>query len=196
MKPLEPPDSFHLQAAQGWCELHSFLEANEELEKIAPGLRAHPSVLEVRWQICANLEKWGAALDIASAIVKMAPDWASGWIYRASSLTELNRHEEAYETLSTAAARFPSAEIILYDLACACCSLKQFDEARGGWAKPSKKAGTKSSCGRWTTRIWSRSGRTSAQPDRLRYIRPASLTLRLAGLGLGMARRPGYGSEC
>ena len=78
MKPLEPPDSFHLQAAQGWCELHSFSEANEELEKIAPGLRAHPSVMEVRWQICANLEKWGAALDIASAIVKMAPDWASG----------------------------------------------------------------------------------------------------------------------
>ena len=34
MKPLEPPDSFHLQAAQGWCELHAFLEANDELEKI------------------------------------------------------------------------------------------------------------------------------------------------------------------
>jgi tetratricopeptide (TPR) repeat protein len=141
MKPLEPPDSFHLQAAQGWCELHSFLEANEELEKIAPGFRAHPSVLEVRWQICANLEKWGAALDIASAIVTMAPDWASGWIYRASSLTELNRQEEAYETLSTAAARFPSAEIILYDLACACCSLKQFDEARGWLGKAIEEGG-------------------------------------------------------
>jgi tetratricopeptide (TPR) repeat protein len=98
-------------------------------------------VLEVRWQICANLEKWGAALDIASAIVTMAPDWASGWIYRASSLTELNRQEEAYETLSTAAARFPSAEIILYDLACACCSLKQFDEARGWLRKAIEEGG-------------------------------------------------------
>ena len=27
MKPLEPPDSLHLQAAQGWCEHHAFAEA-------------------------------------------------------------------------------------------------------------------------------------------------------------------------
>ena len=39
----------------------------------------------------ANLEKWAGALDIASAIVKTVPEWSSGWIYRASSLTELNR---------------------------------------------------------------------------------------------------------
>jgi tetratricopeptide (TPR) repeat protein len=141
MKPLEPPDSLHLQAAQGWCELHSFLEANEELEKITPRLRAHPSVLEVRWQIYANLEKWESALDTASAIVKMVPDWPSGWIYRASSLTGVNRQEEAYETLSTAAARFPSDEIILYDLACVCCSLKQFDEARRWLGKAMETGG-------------------------------------------------------
>jgi hypothetical protein len=48
MKPLEPPDSLHLQAAQGWLELGSHIEANEELEKIAPQLRAHPDVLKVR----------------------------------------------------------------------------------------------------------------------------------------------------
>jgi hypothetical protein len=53
MKALQPPDSLHLQAGHGWCELHSFREANGELEKIAPKLRAHPSVLEVRWQIYA-----------------------------------------------------------------------------------------------------------------------------------------------
>ncbi|MGO8928968.1 MAG: STM4504/CBY_0614 family protein [Limisphaerales bacterium] len=31
MKPLEPPDSLHLQAAQGWCELRAFAEADVEL---------------------------------------------------------------------------------------------------------------------------------------------------------------------
>ena len=103
VKPLAPPDSLHLQAAQGWCELHAFADA--ELDNIASSLRAHPKVLEVRWQIYANLEKWAGALDIASAIVKLVPDWPSGWIYRASSLTELNRQQEAYETLSEAAAR-------------------------------------------------------------------------------------------
>ena len=48
MKPLEPPDSLHLQAAQGWCELHAFAEADAELDNITASLRAHPKVLEVR----------------------------------------------------------------------------------------------------------------------------------------------------
>ena len=130
MKPLEPPDSLHLQAAQGWCELQAFVEADVELDKITASLRAHPKVLEVRWQIYANLEKWAGALDIASAIVKLEPDWPNGWIYRASSLTELNRQQEAYETLGAAAALFPTDKIILYDLACICCTLKRVDEAR------------------------------------------------------------------
>jgi hypothetical protein len=45
VKPLDLPDIHHLRAAQGWLELGNHLEANEELEKIAPALRAHPSVL-------------------------------------------------------------------------------------------------------------------------------------------------------
>jgi hypothetical protein len=87
MKELELHDQRHLDAAQGWCELHAFLEADAELDNITASLRSHPKVLEVRWQIYANLEKWAGALDIASAIVKLVPDWPSGWIYRASSLS-------------------------------------------------------------------------------------------------------------
>jgi tetratricopeptide (TPR) repeat protein len=130
MKELELHDQRHLQSAQGWCDLHAFTEADAELDKITASLRAHPKVLEVRWQIYANLEKWAGALDIASAIVKKVPDWSSGWIYRASSLTEMNRQQEAYETLSAAAALFPGDEIIPYDFACGCCALKRPDEAK------------------------------------------------------------------
>jgi tetratricopeptide (TPR) repeat protein len=140
MKPLEPPDSLHLQAAQSWCELHAFTEADAELDKIAASLRAHPKVLEVRWQVYANLEKWAGA-HIASAILKQVPDWPSGWIYRASSLIELNRQQEAYETLSAAAALFPRDEIIPYDLACVCCGLKRVDEARSWLAKAIESGG-------------------------------------------------------
>jgi tetratricopeptide (TPR) repeat protein len=61
----------------------------------------------------------------------MVPEWPSGWIYRASSLTGLNRPREACQTLKDAAARFPSDEIILYDLACACCSMSRIEEAKG-----------------------------------------------------------------
>jgi hypothetical protein len=48
MKPLEPPNSFHLQAAQGWLELHAFAEADAELDKIIASLRTHPKVLARR----------------------------------------------------------------------------------------------------------------------------------------------------
>jgi len=72
MKPLEPPDSRYLQAAQGWCELHAFGEADAELDNNTASRRAHPKVLEVRWQIYANLERWDGPLDIASGIRKRA----------------------------------------------------------------------------------------------------------------------------
>ena len=142
MKELELQNQRHLEAAQGWCELHAFLEADAELDKIATSFRDHPKVLEVRWQICANLEKWADALDIASAIVNTVPDWPSGWIYRASSLAELNRQKEAYETLSAAAALFPGDEIIPYDLACLCCALKRPDEAKTWLGKAIETGGS------------------------------------------------------
>ena len=48
MKPLQPPDSMHLTAAQGWLELGNHEEAFEELEQIDAPLRGHLDVLEVR----------------------------------------------------------------------------------------------------------------------------------------------------
>ncbi len=135
MKPLDLPDSLHVEAAKGWCELHAYLEANEELEKVAPSLRAHPAVLEARWQVYANLEKWEGALELANALVQTRPDWPNGYLYRASSLTELNRHLDAHEALSAAMSRFPADEMVLYDLACVCCALNRLDEARSWLSK-------------------------------------------------------------
>ena len=71
---LQPPDCFHLEAAQGWLELGNPAEADDELDKITPELRAHPDVLKVRWEICAAAKKWDAALEIAAALVRLAPD--------------------------------------------------------------------------------------------------------------------------
>jgi len=39
MKPLEPPDSFHLNAAEGWIGLGNYAAAQEELEHISPANR-------------------------------------------------------------------------------------------------------------------------------------------------------------
>lgn len=66
MTPLEPPDSHHLMAAKGWLELDNYLAANEELEKIAPGLKAHPLVLFTRCDIYVKAKKWDYALPPAA----------------------------------------------------------------------------------------------------------------------------------
>jgi predicted Zn-dependent protease len=129
MKPLEPPDSFHLQAAQGWLELGSHTEANEELEKIAPELRAHPAVLEVRWEICAKAKEWDAALEIASALVQVVPAHPLGWLHRSSALHELKRTQEAVYNLQRVVDRFTGDAIIRYNLACYECQLGNLHEA-------------------------------------------------------------------
>ena len=76
---LQPPDTIHLQAAQGWIELGNHVEANEELEKITARLRVHPDLLELRWRIFAAAKNWEAALDIASALIQIDPENPAGW---------------------------------------------------------------------------------------------------------------------
>jgi hypothetical protein len=73
MKPVEPPDMHHLLAASGWLDLGNTSEANEELERITPRLRAHPDVLEVRCEVYAVAKNWDACADIANAVVELAP---------------------------------------------------------------------------------------------------------------------------
>ncbi len=98
-KPLEPPDQLHLDAAEGWLGLGNHLEANEELEQITASNRAHPAVLEVRWQIFAKAKKWDAVLDIASALVQFVPEHPLGWVHRSYCLHELKRTAEARDNL-------------------------------------------------------------------------------------------------
>ena len=68
MRSLEPPDSFHLEAAQGWLELGNHIEAEKELDRIAPQLRAHPTVMVVRWLVCAKARKWSVAFENARTL--------------------------------------------------------------------------------------------------------------------------------
>ena len=91
MKPLEPHDQHHVVAAEGWIELGNPEEAAEELEQITAESRAHPAVLEVRWQIYAQAKKWDAALEIPSVLIQMLPEEPLGWVHRSYCLHELKR---------------------------------------------------------------------------------------------------------
>jgi predicted N-acetyltransferase YhbS len=130
MPPLQPPDTMHLLAAQGWFELGNHVEANEELESITPQNRTHPGVLEVRWAIYAAAKKWEAALDIASALIQLMPDHSVGWIHRSFALRELNRTAEARDNLLPVLEKFPDDAIMRYNLACYECQLGNLEQAK------------------------------------------------------------------
>src|SRR5689334_8433103 len=107
MKQFPVPDKWHLCAAQGWVGLGDFAQAKEELEKIAPELRTHPEVLDVRLHICFNAKKWDACVDIAAKILELDPNRPEVWIQNSLALYELKRTQEAFDQLLPVAVRFP-----------------------------------------------------------------------------------------
>ena len=130
MKPLQPPDSHHLSAAAGWLGLGMDIEAQEDLQKIAPQNAAHPDVLEVLWHIHAKTRQWHFCLDIAAAIIKLDPERSFGWTHSSLALYELKRTQEAYDQLMPVAERFPNVWTIPYALACYCAQLGRFIECQ------------------------------------------------------------------
>ncbi len=129
MKPLDSPDIFNLQAAQGWLELGNHLEATAEFERIYPTLGAHPDVFAVRRLIYAKAEQWEACVDIGVALVKLAPENPIHWLHRSCAHHRLNRTEEAADLFLLAAVKFPDDWRICYDLGCYACQLGNHDEA-------------------------------------------------------------------
>lgn len=143
IKKVTPPDSFHLAAAEGWLELGNPLEAQSELERITPGLHAHPLVLELRWKIHAQAAQWEQAVIAAHELAHYLPKEAPGWIHWAYSLHELKRTREAREVLLPVAEQFPDDYIIPYNLACYACQLGNEKEALQWLAKAVALAGKK-----------------------------------------------------
>jgi tetratricopeptide (TPR) repeat protein len=130
IRELQPPDSLHLRAAEGWLGLGNWQEANEELERITPQLLVHPDVLKMRWEIYVAAKKWEAALFIATALVQMDPDNPLGWIHQSYCLHELGLTADARRHLMDVADKFPINATIRYNLACYECRLGRLRQAK------------------------------------------------------------------
>src|SRR6185369_5786345 len=129
IEPLQPPDSLHLQTAEGWIGLGDYSSAAEELEQISQANRAHPEVLQLRWRIYAEGKRWDDCLNIATMLTAMQPKGLFGWIHRAVSLDQLARTQEAKDLLISVADAFDKSSTIPFHLARYCCGLGQADEA-------------------------------------------------------------------
>jgi tetratricopeptide (TPR) repeat protein len=141
MKSLEPPDLHHLNAAEGWLGLGNALEAQRELEKIAPDMRHHPEVLRVKYHLHERARQWESAAATAQLLCQLFPETAFGWIHFAYALHELKRTQEAYDVLLPIVNRFPEEHVILYNLACYSCQMGRLEEARGWLDKAMALAG-------------------------------------------------------
>ena len=132
MKPLEPPETHYLSAAVGWLGLGNAAEARAELAHIGPALQNHPDVLEVRWLICAEENRWDEGLQIARSLLHTAPDRSSGWLHQAYAARRARDGslKAAWDALLPAFDRFPKEPTIPYNLSCYACQMQRLEDAR------------------------------------------------------------------
>lgn len=129
MSNFELRDLRYLEAAQGWLGLGNWFEANEELERITPRMRAHPDVLTVRCKIYCEAKKWDYVAEVADALCRMLPESAFGPLHLAHALRKLDRTREARDALVPIADKFRGEWRIAFQLACYCCQLGDKKEA-------------------------------------------------------------------
>jgi tetratricopeptide (TPR) repeat protein len=122
--PIEPPDQKFFEAAGGYTALGMFREANEELEKIDPFLRAAPEILALRMKIYRGLEKWELMQVVSQKLAEFEPDNLQWTISLAYATRRTYSIDVAMEILLNAEAKFP------YNVACYYCQLKQFEKAK------------------------------------------------------------------
>jgi predicted Zn-dependent protease len=136
MQKLEPPDTHYFLAAIGWLELGNVVEARAELAQISAAQQEHPDVLEVRWSLAAEQERWEEALEIARALLRRAPKRSSGWLHQAYALRRVPHGgvQKAWEALLPAFDKFPKEATIPFNLSCYACQIGQPDAARD-WLK-------------------------------------------------------------
>jgi hypothetical protein len=132
MLPLEPPETHYLSAAVGWLGLGAPLEAEAELDRINPAHQQHPDVLEVRWLICAELDRWSEGLQVARRLIHAAPERVNGWLHQSYALRRVpdGTVQKAWDALLPVFEKFPKEPIVPYNLACYACQLGQVDAAK------------------------------------------------------------------
>ena len=129
MNVLEPPDRLYVEAAKGWYLLGNLEEAKAELQKLAPGYCDHPDVFEVRFAIYCRAANWPLCMEIATALLEVAPERPTSWINCATVLHGLKETQSAWHTLHNVLDCFPKVALIPYHLAVFGCALGQSSAA-------------------------------------------------------------------
>jgi tetratricopeptide (TPR) repeat protein len=108
----------HLEAATGWLELGNYLEANAELDRLPPELRASSEVLLLRCCIYRKAERWEDLEIIADGAVSLYPRSERFYIHLGWARLKQGKIDECLGTVTTAAARFRNSAEVAYLCAC------------------------------------------------------------------------------
>lgn len=126
------PDSFHVQAAEGWLGLGDAESATLELKEISPAEQAHPAVLGVRYEIFAKAKHWDKAVAVANDLTTLLPAEASPWIWLAYATRRKTGGSiaDAKVILAGVEPKFRKNYLFPYNLACYCSQLGELEESQ------------------------------------------------------------------
>ena len=144
MKSLAAPFTHYLNASQGWLLLGDAVEAEAELDRLGPNERAHPEVLEQRYQIHALRGEWTRCFELAQNVLAQVPEESFGWIQSAYAVRRMpgGGVDAAFEALLPAAKMCAREPIVFFNLACYACQLGKSDDAME-WLREALKLGAR-----------------------------------------------------
>ena len=121
-------------------ELGSWREANEELEKLPPTLRARREVFALRCQIYEKAERWNDLRVIAEGCFDRRAEDGDFLAHMAWADHKMNNTFGAHLLMLGYSGLYGGSAFYLYRLACLSAVLGRIDEARGWLAKAFEKA--------------------------------------------------------
>jgi tetratricopeptide (TPR) repeat protein len=128
--PVEMTWKDYLQTAEGYHELGLQIDANDELEKIAPEDRLRPEIFRLRFEIYASLEKWDLANVAAAHLVKIYPENPRHWLSLATAATHTVGAPEAEAVLQRAVVAHTKHAGVWYAMAGLASQAGRLDDAR------------------------------------------------------------------
>jgi tetratricopeptide (TPR) repeat protein len=127
-------DFKHLHACDAWLVLGDYLEANKELDEIAPLRRAHPEVLDRRCQIYAKAGKWDVVLPVLETILRDIPKHERACLLKVECYRHLDGLEKAFAWAEALTDDFPESAEVAFNAARYSCLVKNMKVAEH-WVK-------------------------------------------------------------
>lgn len=132
---MTPSDRHHIRAAEGYLELGLFLDADAELDQVAPEFRHEREVLAVRVGIYQALEKWELMRTVAARLARIEPDNVGCAVSLAFATRRAESIEAAKLLLLAAVENHPDEPLLHYNLACYECQLGDIEVAKSRLAQ-------------------------------------------------------------